>query len=258
MKQKLLLLFLFVAVVAMAESSDLTVQDLKKGRGQFLDTKDYFKKQFLKGRYEDGTEAKIEDYEIRNIFELNVVSYFKLGGYYDTDLKRELFKETDEYKQYETELKGIREDIKKSSFYYIHKLSDYYKLNYDLENSGFLYEIELYEGCYADFPGYINHGTLCIEYATKRFAQNNIDIRKRWGGSDYFYNQRVYLPVKDKRVALQIEEAGRDQVGVLFLFKINSTKDVKMLFSTHTFILTQTEAIYIVNTQTGEVYCKVL
>ena len=254
MKQKLLLSLLFVAVVAVADSSNLTVQDLKNGRGQFVDTKDYFTKQFLKARYEDGTEAKIKDYEIRDIFELDVVSYFKLGGYYDTDLKRELFKETDEYKQYETELKEIREIFFKSSFYYIHKLSN----NYNLENSGFLYEIELYEGCYAGFPGYINHETLCIEYATKRFAQNKIDVRKRWGGSDYFYNQRVYLPVKDKRIALRIEEAERNQVGVLFLFKLDKTKDVKMSFSTHTFILTKTEGIYIVNTQTGEVYCKVL
>lgn len=255
MKQKLfLLLLLFVSGIAVAETSTLTVQDLQKGGGQFLDTKDYFKEQFLKWHTEDGMEVELKDYEIRNILELNVVSYFKLGGYYDTDLKRELFKETDEYKQYESKLKKIRDDMKKSSFYYIHKLNN----NYNLENSGFLYEIELYEGNYAGFPGYINHETLCIEYATKRFAQNKIDVRKRWGGSDYFYNQRVYLPVKDKRIALRIEEAGRNQVGVLFLFKLDKTKDVKMSFSTHTFILTKTEGIYIVNTQTGEVYCKVL
>lgn len=253
MKQKLLLSLLLVATTAMADSSNLTIQDLTKGCGQFLDTKDYFKEQFLKWRTENGM-VELKDYKIQNILELNVVSYFKLGGYYDTDLKRELFKETDEYKQYESELKKIRDEMKKSSFYYIHKLNN----NYNLENSGFLYEIELYEGNYAGFPGYINHETLCIEYATKRFAQNKIDIQKRWGGSDYFYNQRVYLPVKDKRMALRIEEAGRNQVGVLFLFKLDKTKNVKMLFSTHTFILTKTEGIYIVNTETGEVYCKVL
>ena len=257
MKQKLLLSLLFFAVVTMANSANLTVQDLTKGRGQFLDTKDYHDEQFLKGRYEDGTEIDIKDYMIQNILELDVVSHFRLGGYYDTDLKRELFKETDEYKRYETILKEMRDSLKNESFYYIHKLSNY-NLNYDLEKSGFLYEMDLDEYSYVNFPGYINHGTLCIEYATKRFAQNKIEIRKRWGGSYYFYNQRVYLPVKDKRVALQIEEAGREDVGVLFLFKIDSTKDVKMLFSTHTFILTKTESIYIVNTQTGEVYCKVL
>ena len=173
MKQKLLSLsLLFVAIVVMADSSSLTVQDLKKGRGQFLDNKDYITNQFLLGHYDDdGTEFEISADDIRDILELNVVSYFGIKGY-DTDLKKELFKETDEYKRYETELKQIRDELKKSSFIYIHKLSNVY----DLKKGGFQYDITLNDSYYVNFPGYINHRTLCIEYATKRFPKNNIEI----------------------------------------------------------------------------------
>lgn len=244
---------LFVAITAMADSSNLTVQDLKKGRGQFLDNKDFYEEQFLKAHYEDGTETEISAKEIRDILELNVVSYFNIKGY-DTDLKKDLFKETDEYKQYETELKKIRDELKEYSFYYIHKIRNVY----DVEKGGFRYDIILGESDYVNFSGYINHRTLCIEYATKRFPKNHIEVNKWWGGTFYNYTQRIYFPVTDKRVALQIEEAGREQVGVLFIFKIDSTKVERPGLWPQTFILTKTEGIYIVNTETGEVYCKVL
>lgn len=84
-----------------------------------------------------------------------------------------------------------------------------------------------------------------------------MEIIKRWGGRDYFYNQRIYLPVNDKQTALKIEDAGNNR-GVLFLFKIESIKREEILFSSQDFILTRTEGIYIVNTQTGEVYYRVL
>ena len=255
MRKIILSFMLFVTVVAMADSSNLTVQDLKKGRGQFLDNKDFYATQFLKGRSEEGTDIEISANDIRDILELNVVSYFNIKGY-DTDFKKEVFKETDEYKQYENELKEFRDDLKSHSFYYIHKLRNVY----DLEKGGFRYDIVLNDYDYFYFPGYINHKTLCIEYATKRFPKNNVEVNKWWGGSFYNYTQRVFLPVSDKHVALKIEEAEREQIGVLFVFKIDSTKKERPnsgLFP-ETFILTKTEGIYIVNTETGEVYCKVL
>ena len=107
MKHRLLVvLLLFVSIATMADSSILTVQDLIKDRGQFLDNRDFYKKQVLKGSSEEGTEFEISANDIRDILELNVVSYFNIKGY-DTALKKELYKETEEYKQYETELKKI-------------------------------------------------------------------------------------------------------------------------------------------------------
>lgn len=254
MTRKLIFIFsLFVAIAALADSSNLTAYDLIKSRGQFLDTKDFHAKQYLKKRTEAGTEIEISADKIKDIFELNVVSYFRLTGY-DTDLKKELFKETDEYKKYEADLKKIRDELIKSSFYYIQEIRNVY----DIEKGGFRYDVILGESDYVNFLGYINHRTLCIEYATKRFPKNSIDIQKWWGGTFYNYTQRVFFPVTDKSVALKIEEARREQVGVLFIFKIGSTKTERPGIWPQTYILTKTESIYIVNTQTGEVYCKVL
>ena len=232
--------------------SQQTISELVKGCGTFVDAKGYIPEQIIKVHYEDGTPYEIKSYELGYIYNLDVVSHFKMKGY-NTDLKRDLYKETEEYQQYKNELSKIRDTVKNTTFYYIHK----FKSNYNVEKMGFLYEKELYEGGYVEFPGYINHGTLCIEYATKRFPKNKLEIIKRWGGSDYFYNQRAYLPVKDKQAALKIEDAGNNK-GVLFLFKVDSIKKEKILFSTRDFILTRTEGIYIVNTQTGEVYYRIL
>ncbi len=169
-------------------------------------------------------------------------------------MKRELFKESNEYKDYEKKLIQIRNEVKNRSFFYISKLKSN---EYSLSKGGFLYEMELYEGDYVEFPGYINHGTLCIEYATSRFPKNYIEIIKLFGGTNYFYNQRIILPVKDKRVALKVEEGG-DQVRVLFKFKIDSVRRKRILFSENDYVLTKTEGIYLINIKTGEVYCKVL
>ena len=229
-----------------------TISDIVKGCGVFVDSKNYTKEQVVKAQDEGGIPHEVKSYELGAIFNLDVISHYKIKGY-NTDLKRELFKETDEYKQYEKELKDYRDVVKNTTFYYIQKISG----NYNTEKGGFLYEKELYEGGYVKFPGFVNCGTLCIEYATKRFPKNKLEIIKRLGGRDYFYNQRIYLPVNDKQTALKIEDAGNNR-GVLFLFKIESIKREEILFSTQDFILTRTEGIYIVNTQTGEVYYRVL
>ena len=248
-------LFLFVFLLVNSTFSLMaqqTIDELVKDCISFVDTKAYLPEQVIEAPFEDGTMGQFDLYKLSAVFNLNVFSYYNLRGY-DTDLKKELFKETDEFKEYEAELKDLREYMKGTNYYYIHK----FRGNYNLEKGGFPYEIELYEGSYVSFPGYINHGTLCIEYATKRFPKNKIDVVKRWGGRDYFYNQKTFLPVKDKTVASKIEDAGSNK-AVLFVFKIDSLKNEKILFSTNTFVITKTVAVYIVNTQTGEVYCKVL
>lgn len=251
MKRLYLLIFIFNCSLSLFAQQ--TVSELTNGCGQFLDAKKYIEEQVVKARDGEGKPVEMPTYVLNQIFNLQVIPYFNVQGY-DTELKQELFKETDEYKELEIKLREEREVVKNTRFFYIHPLGS----NYSLDNGGFLYQIELYEGRYVNFNGYINHGTLCIEYATKRFPKNRIEIIKRWGGSDYFYNQRVYFPVKDKQVALKIEDAGKKQVGVLFIFKIDSVQEKRPFLFDVSFVLTKTEGIYIVNTQTGEIYCRVL
>ena len=238
---------------AISVSAQQTVKEITNNCASFVDKKQFIPEQVIPAHDDEGNPCDMEAYILGYIFNLQVVPYFNIKGY-DTELKKELFKESKEYKDYEKKLIQIRNEVKNRSFYYISKLRSN---EYNLSKSGFLYEVELYEGNYVAFPGYINHGTLCIEYATSRFPKNKIDVIKRFGGKDYFYNQRIYLPVKDKKIALKIEEGG-DQIRVLFKFKINSVISKRILFSENDYVLTKIEGIYLINQQTGEVYCKVL
>ena len=230
-----------------------SVSDIIKDCHLVYDTKDYRPNQKIIYRTKDGETEELPLYKLKWIYDLDVIPYYRIQGY-DTDLQKELYKETDEYKEYVKKLSSIRDSIKCSSFYYVHRLES----NYDLNKLAFAYNIELYEGGYTNIPGYINHGKFCFEYATKRFPYNNIEIsvRQSYVG-DKYYNQRIYLPVKNKQTALKIEQAGKNK-AVLFVFKIDSVKMVQHSFFKEELALARTVGIYIINTETGEVYCKVL
>ena len=252
MKKSFFVLILASLFLVKPMNGQQNYEELIDGCGAVIDDKNYNPDQVLIFELNGESDNKIPFTMVKSIYDLDVISRYHIKGY-NTDLQKEMFKESDEYKELEKTLKEERELIKNTTFYYIHKLNS----NYNLEKAGFAYDIELYEGSYKEFPGFINHGTLCVEYATKRFPKNKIEVIKRWGGSDYFYNQRVYLQVKDKQTALKIEQAGNNK-GVLFLFKIDSVNTAKTWIFNKNFALTKTEGIYIINTQTGEIYCKVL
>ena len=76
-------------------------------------------------------------------------------------------------------------------------------------------------------------------------------------GSTNFYNQKIYFPVRDKQTALKIEQAGKNKC-VLFIFKIDSIKMVHRFIFDEEVVLARTDAIYIFNWETEEIYCKVL
>lgn len=231
-----------------------SVSDIIKDCHLVYDTKDKFADiQEIMYRTTDGETEELPLYKLKWIYDLDVISYYRIQGY-DTDLQKELYKETDEYKEYVKKLSTIRDSIKGSSFYYVHRLES----NYDLNKLAFVYNIELFEGHYTEIPGYINHGRFCFEYATKRFPYNKIEIsiRQSYVG-DKYYNQKIYLPVKNKQTALKIEQAEKNK-AVLFVFKIDSIKTVQHMFFKEELALARTDGIYIINTETGEVYCKVL
>lgn len=230
-----------------------SLSDIVKNCLLVADSKEYYAEPKILYRIEDGEKKEVPLYRLKSIYDLDVISYYKIKGF-DTNLQKELYKETDEYRELVKKLSAVRDSVKGLSYYYIHEL----KSNYDLNKAAFLYEIEQYEGNYTNIPGYISHGDFCFEYATKRFPNNKIyiSVRQSYVG-DKFYNQRIYLPVKDKQTALKIELAGKNK-AVLFVFKINTIKMVQGIFFKKERALTRAEGIYIINSETGEVYCKIL
>ena len=122
---------------------------------------------------EDGEKKEYPLSRLKSIYDLDVISYYEIQGC-DTDLQKEFYKETDEYKRLYKELQKVRESMKKKSFYFFHGLIS----DYDLSKAAFLYEIDIIEQNYTEIPGYINHGTFCFEYATKRFPNNKMEVKK--------------------------------------------------------------------------------
>ena len=83
--------------------------------------------------------AKGSTSEMEYIYDLDVFGYFHLEDY-DTKLKQAVFKKTEEYQNKMTELKGIRAEMLKTTYY--GKLTDVFsRQDYDIKRKGF--EIEL-------------------------------------------------------------------------------------------------------------------
>ena len=118
-------------------------EDIVKGCQLVVDTKDFNPKQVIRYKMENEEMKELTFWNLQMIYDLDVISYFRLQGY-DTDLQKELYKETDEYKEYLKKLTFIKDSIKNTKYYYIQKLES----NYDLSKSAFAYGVELYEGSY--------------------------------------------------------------------------------------------------------------
>lgn len=250
MKKTLILLALLLNISSISFAQQ-TVQNLTTGGLQVVDNKEYFQEQEIIMPGQNGVVEPQDMSFLNMILSKDVFSYFRLHSTYKTDLEKELFKQSDEYRHLSDSLVAIRKVLMSQSCFYMRKLEK----NYNVEKKGFVLEKEIYERKYHPVPGYFLFNTLSIEYATKRFSQNRINVEKRFGGRDYFYNQSILLPVADTKIALEIEAAKREgDAMVLFLFKLDSVKE----FGWDKVLITKTQSIYIVNKSTGEVYCKVL
>lgn len=83
--------------------------------------------------------AKEGTAELKAIYDLDVFSYFNLNDY-DTELKQAVFKKTEDFQSKLTELKSIKTEMLKTTYYA--KISEAFnRQNYDLKRKGF--EIEL-------------------------------------------------------------------------------------------------------------------
>ena len=200
-----------------------------------------------------GNLVEMDSWKVAQILNLDVIGYYKKGKEYDTELKRKIYKQSEEYKKLEVDLKNLRNQFLQSRFYYIRS---FYQ-EYNLSKKAFPFENSMYEDVFPNLPGYFVMGSLCIEYATKRFPKNKIYYERSFGGTNYFIHQTMFLPVKDENKALEIENAKSDK-AILCIFKLTKSVWMKTLFSTKDFILTNIESIYLINKKTKEVYCKVL
>lgn len=83
--------------------------------------------------------AKPANGDLYSIFDLDVFSYYNLHDY-DSDLKKVIFKKTEEYQSKLTELKLFKSEMMKTT-YYAKLVEAFNNVNYDIKRKGFEIEI---------------------------------------------------------------------------------------------------------------------
>lgn len=174
--------------------------------------------------------SSLKFYETGFLYDLDVARFFDLSQY-DSDLKRDIYKETEDYK---ARLESLKELKKKSltSFFCL-------KVNVDLnygnigENGPVTYNIE--KGGIEINLGHYNKvlGGLPKVYE-QHFEMKSIPVRKiqsrdlygNFVNDPYYYRQMIFLKT-DKTSGLKFEE-NRKNVNIMALFKIPKIETEKV------------------------------
>jgi len=164
-------------------------------------------------------------------YKLNVFDYFKLNDTYDSELKKEVYKQTPEYKLLLDSLKKIKatylstyfyqtgfnkvggEDFEMSGPGYFENGRTDYQVNYDIQKKGFLI------GIGNVLPYHCLRAFLPKVIEDVEFKQ--LPIQKKYnltGNSSNSYTQYLFLSM-DASTALEIEN-NRSAVGILLVFEI--------------------------------------
>ncbi|SEL44761.1 hypothetical protein [Parapedobacter koreensis] len=170
---------------------------------------------WLADRGDDWTQPKPKPFE--SAYHLNVFDFFKEAAIYDTNLKKEVFKETDEYKYLLDSLKGVKAEFLNSAFYaeewnvgtFFYGLRE----DYDINKRGFFVQIGPVR------PDYCKRSFLPKVIGDIEFKQ--LQIHKRYDNlfhGNKSYTQYIFIPM-DATTALEVED-NRSDVGFLFVFDI--------------------------------------
>lgn len=215
--------------------------------------KDKSHQSFLFYANDDTIPDRMSVSNIEDILNMDAVRFYGLKGY-DTELKRQLFKESEEYKtEYYPTLLANKEFMLSTNYFYIIPFSS----NYDMTNKAFPLSFEVWEGEIPNVPNYLVRKDLCFDFATKRFPKHKMEKTRRFGGRDYFINQKIYLNVPDLKEAAKIEDAKSDK-ALLIIFKLDSVFKARPGIFEETYLKTKIQSLYIINTKTVEVMYKVL
>jgi hypothetical protein len=151
-------------------------------------------------------------------FYLNIVDYFSLNEIYDSPLKKEVFKQTSEYKTLMDSLKKIKTTFLNSMYYETgfnsiegeNFTAD--NVNYDLQKKGFEIAIGIVLPYQCD-PAFLPKVIEQVE-----FKQLQIIKRYHLMQSEHSYKQYLFIPMNSSN-ALEIE-SNRENIEILRVFEI--------------------------------------
>ena len=242
----------FLLLISITSFCQVTIDDIKQNSVQIdgeLDANSYV-------QLNDYRMDESQEQEISGILASNVFWYYNLSSY-DSDLKRKVFSESEEYKSKLTELNQIKSDLLKQDYYLELEIADYEKrsFKYDLNSKTFSFTISSYQSAFYN-DSYLQFDNICFRTPTGIFLKNS----KFHSGQVDVVKQFISINVADERIALKIEE-NVDDMRILFLFKFSSAKEfINYPFgpggygTREYYLLTNLNKAIVYNSRTGEVY----
>lgn len=160
--------------------------------------------------------------KLRDLLRLNVFDYFGLSEKYDTELKRKVYRESQDYSSKQKDMENKRLNLYKSTFYLDFEPTYYERNNlvqYDLKSQMFTVKNEIYSDYFYNEPNYIQFDQIIIK-TPKGITVDRSQINS---GGVNFIRQRINFKVEDESLALKIEE-NRSYLKLLFVFKFTEAK----------------------------------
>ena len=189
-------------------------------------------------------------FEIVDLLNLDVVRFYKLWDTYDTELKKKVYVESEEGQKKYVQMKQEYDRVKQSVCTFLFWIGS---STYDLASKSMKVEYSIYESHFGNIANYVEFNQLCLSLPASIKKEKP---KRRFRGSSYFYNNTLYIPVNSETKALEIENHIKN-CALLFIFKLDKAIERKASFLIEDFVLGNCSEVYIVNTQTGEIYQKI-
>lgn len=187
------------------------------------------------------------------ISNLDVLNYYHLGDQYDTELKRKLFRETQEYTDKYKELESLKRSIGKRKYFYGIDLAEFRSgynwfrgYEYNLDKGGFI--LSVHKAQLAD-------GTSALKIKDVFLPQ--VPLKQDCPGNVWGCDPYLLAPVNEE-IGLRVENSGRSPndsnyrhvVYVYVLFDLSRVDGEDGSIS----LVAGGTRILLANTETGEIY----
>lgn len=198
------------------------------------------------------------DKNIYFIYDLNVFAFKNIRGY-DTDLKKEVFKETSEYKAYLSELNQLKNILNQTTYYFEAK-GLFSSVNYDVKKRGFDIKINENWGTTGTY-GAIPPKSISVDFNNSFIKLKSLPSREVpdnfFGGG--FTNEMIFIQV-DSEIGLEIE-SNRKDVSIYYLFIPSGKENVKFKYYsnnwwdiTNNVITSSKVRLVVANKKSGKIY----
>jgi len=213
----------------------------------------------IKGRMVNSIyqQEMVQSEKIVSIFKLDVLGYYDLKNQYNTDSKRTVYKESEDYKIKYSELKKLRSQMI-SLTYFLDFEPDYYDeksiaINYSPDTRSFSVSNNVSFSSFYDENGFIQFDQILFK------CPNGIAVTKKninYACVDVI-EETISFEIKNQNLVPKIEE-NKKLLRLLFVFSFTGTVPLKadtsnLIYSDYCF-MTDLKDVVVYNSRTNEIY----